>query len=124
MAGTEQRYEVATRIGQACRECGFFDVVGHGVDEELQQQLESASQQFFAQDEPTKLKISMEHGGRAWRGYFPIGGELTSGQPDLKEGIYFGAELNHEHPLVKMNTSLQAPNLFSELRRQVLSGLD
>ena len=112
VAGTEQRHEVATRIGQACRECGFFYVVGHGVDEDLQQQLESASQQFFAQDEPTKLKISMEHGGRAWRGYFPVGGELTSGQPDLKEGIYFGAELNHDHPLVKMNTPLHGPNLF------------
>ena len=114
VAGTEQRHEVATRIGQACRECGFFYVVGHGVDEDLQQQLESASQQFFAQDEPTKLKISMEHGGRAWRGYFPVGGELTSGQPDLKEGIYFGAELNPEHPLVKMNTPLHGPNLFPD----------
>ena len=28
----------------------------------------------------------MERGGRAWRGYFPVGAELTSGQPDLKEG--------------------------------------
>jgi hypothetical protein len=34
----------------------------------------------------------MQLGGRAWRGYFPVGGELTSGRPDLKEGIYFGAE--------------------------------
>ncbi len=29
VAGTQQRHEVAARIGQACRECGFFYVVGH-----------------------------------------------------------------------------------------------
>ena len=29
----------------------------------------------------------------AWRGWFPLGGELTSGVPDLKEGYYFGREL-------------------------------
>ena len=32
-------------------------------------------------------------GGTAWRGWFPLGGELTSGVPDRKEGYYFGAEL-------------------------------
>ncbi len=40
-----------------------------------------------------KMQLRMELGGRAWRGYFPVGGELTSGRPDLKEGIYFGTEL-------------------------------
>ncbi len=112
VAGTEERHQVAASIGQACREYGFFYIVGHGVDEDLQQQLESFSHQFFAQDDEAKLKISMSHGGRAWRGYFPVGGELTSGQPDLKEGVYFGAELKNDHPLVKMNTPLHGPNLF------------
>ena len=73
IAGTEARHEVAARIGQACRECGFFYVVGHGVDEDLQQQLEEVSRQFFAQADGEKLRISMAHGGRAWRGYFPVG---------------------------------------------------
>eukprot|EP01090_Pellita_catalonica_P009489 TRINITY_DN20579_c0_g1_i1.p1 TRINITY_DN20579_c0_g1~~TRINITY_DN20579_c0_g1_i1.p1 ORF type:complete len:270 (-),score=40.61 TRINITY_DN20579_c0_g1_i1:317-1126(-) len=35
----------------------------------------------------------MNKGGKAWRGYFPIKGEQTSGKPDMKEGIYFGKEL-------------------------------
>ncbi len=38
--------------------------------------------------------MHMSRGGRAWRGYFPVGGELTSGRPDLKEGLYFGEELS------------------------------
>jgi len=112
VSGTKGRHEVAARIGQACRDCGFFYVIDHGVDEDLQRRLEEASRQFFAQDLQTKMEISMSRGGRAWRGYFPVGGELTSGKPDLKEGIYFGAELSDDHPLVQAGTPLHGANLF------------
>ena len=89
-----ERTRVAEQIGTACRECGFFYVVGHGVDESLCQELESLSRRFFDQSEPQKMQIAMSRGGRAWRGYFPVGGELTSGKPDRKEGLYF---LNPAH---------------------------
>ena len=39
------------------------------------------------------MRSAMALGGRAWRGYFPLGGELTSGRPDWKEGLYLGSEL-------------------------------
>ncbi|MCG3111186.1 MAG: hypothetical protein MCM46_05110 [Candidatus Manganitrophus sp. SB1] len=112
VSGTEARHAIAEKIGRACRDFGFFYIVGHGVDEPLQQRLEAVSRQFFSQDLKTKLAIGMARGGRAWRGYFPVGGELTSGRPDLKEGIYFGAELPEDHPLVKAGTPLHGPNLF------------
>jgi isopenicillin N synthase-like dioxygenase len=105
-------YVVADQIKQACQDYGFFYIVGHGVNEELQQQLEHLSQKFFAQEVETKLKIRMALGGRAWRGYFPVGNELTSGRPDLKEGIYFGAELEESHPLVKAGIPMHGRNLF------------
>jgi isopenicillin N synthase-like dioxygenase len=110
--GAPERREIATRIGDACRDFGFFYIVGHGVDEKLQKRLEQASQSFFAQDLEEKVKISMSRGGRAWRGYFPVGRELTSGKPDQKEGIYFGAELQNDHPLVQAGTPMHGPNLF------------
>ncbi|MBI1816269.1 MAG: isopenicillin N synthase family oxygenase [Deltaproteobacteria bacterium] len=115
---------VATQIAQACRECGFFYIVGHGVDEELQRRLEKLSRKFFAQDIETKMQIRMALGGRAWRGYFPVGDELTSGQPDRKEGIYFGAELEDDHPLVRAGTPMHGRNLFPDiplLRETVLA---
>jgi isopenicillin N synthase-like dioxygenase len=126
--GTPARHAVADEIGRACRESGFFYIVGHGVDAALQERLERLSQEFFAQDTATKMKIRMELGGRAWRGYFPVGNELTSGQPDLKEGIYFGAELNDDHPLVRAGgIPLHGPNLFPDyppqLRETVLEYL-
>ena len=103
---------VAAQIHQACRDYGFFYIVGHGVDERLQENLEKLSRQFFAQDEATKMRIKMSLGGKAWRGYFPVGGELTSGQPDQKEGIYFGEELDKNHPMVIAQTPLHGANLF------------
>ncbi|MEH1853411.1 MAG: 2-oxoglutarate and iron-dependent oxygenase domain-containing protein [Nostoc sp.] len=111
-AALRLRYSVASQINQACQESGFFYIIGHGVDENLQQRLEEISRQFFAQDLETKLKIRMALAGIAWRGYFPVGGELTSGKPDLKEGIYFGAEQGEEHPLVQAGTQMHGSNLF------------
>jgi isopenicillin N synthase-like dioxygenase len=110
-ASTDRR-EVARQIRGACEDTGFFYVVGHAVDEQLQLQLEELSRQFFSQDIEAKLAIDMSKGGNAWRGYFPLGGELTSGKPDLKEGLYFGAELDSSHPLVKVRTPMHGPNLF------------
>lgn len=98
------------------------------VDEGLQQRLEDLSRQFFERDLETKLEIGMNVGGRAWRGYFPVGGELTSGKPDLKEGIYFGAELEDNHPLVKASTPMHGRNLFPssvpQLRETVLEYME
>ena len=104
--------DVAGELGRACREHGFFYVVGHGVDEELQARLERQSGEFFAQDVEAKLAISMARGGRAWRGYFPVGAELTSGAPDRKEGLYFGAELPADDPRVLAGLPLHGANLF------------
>ena len=103
---------MAAQIGQACREHGFFYILGHGVDEGLQERLLHVSRRFFAQALERKLEIRMGLGGRAWRGYFPVGGELTSGRPDLKEGLYFGAELDDDHPLVRAGTPMHGRNLF------------
>lgn len=105
---------IASQITQACIDYGFFYVVGHGVAMALQQQLEDLSYQFFNQELSEKLKIRMALGGKAWRGYFPVGGELTSGKPDLKEGLYFGKELSNDHPKVQAGIPLHGANLFPE----------
>jgi isopenicillin N synthase-like dioxygenase len=109
------RSRTAEAIRDACRQAGFFYIVGHGVDDALQGRLESLSRQFFAEPLEKKLAIRMELGGLAWRGYFPVRGELTKGKPDLKEGLYFGAELPDDHPRVAAETPLHGRNLFPDL---------
>ncbi|MCB0633016.1 MAG: 2-oxoglutarate and iron-dependent oxygenase domain-containing protein [Saprospiraceae bacterium] len=103
---------VPEQLAAACREFGFFYISGHGIPEELQRQLEDQSAAFFARPLEEKMKIRMELGGRAWRGYFPVGDELTSGKPDLKEGLYFGSELGEDDPLVRAGIPLHGANLF------------
>jgi isopenicillin N synthase-like dioxygenase len=109
------RSGLAAQIRDACRSAGFFYIVGHGMDEALQARLESLARRFFAQPVEAKLAIRMELGGVAWRGYFPVRGELTSGRPDLKEGLYFGAELPDDHPRVAAGTPLHGRNLFPDI---------
>ncbi|MCU1353525.1 MAG: iron oxidase [Acidimicrobiales bacterium] len=115
---------VGHAIDRACRQDGFFYITGHGVDEAGQRRLEQAAWAFFGQPDDAKAAIAMHHGGRAWRGWFPPGGELTSGAPDRKEGLYFGAELGPDDPRVAAGLALHGPNLFPdhppELRPAVL----
>jgi len=112
IAGAATQRRVAKQLGDACWESGFFYVTGHGVAEGLQRRLQELSRQFFAQSLEEKLRVRMALGGRAWRGYFRVGDELTSGKPDQKEGLYFGAELPADDPRVVAGTPLHGPNLF------------
>jgi isopenicillin N synthase-like dioxygenase len=105
-------HEVAGAIGDACRAHGFFYILNHGIDESLGQRLEDLSHRFFALPETTKARYAMPLGGRAWRGWFPLGGELTSGRPDWKEGLYLGTELDESHSRVAAGVPLHGKNLI------------
>lgn len=104
--------EVAAEIDAACRQVGFFYIVGHGVDPALARRLDDLARRFFDRTVAEKREIAMARGGRAWRGWFPLGGELTDGVPDDKEGLYFGAELGPDHPRVRAGTPMHGPNLY------------
>ena len=113
---------VAAEIDAACRDMGFFFVTGHDVSIELQDRLDALAREFFALDDAEKATIDMKRGGPAWRGWFPVGGELTSGRPDMKEGLYFGQEL------APSDRPLHGRNLFPArpegLRAAVLEYID
>jgi isopenicillin N synthase-like dioxygenase len=121
-------HEVAKEIDSACRATGFFLVTGHGVAPDLVGRLDRLAREFFALGDGEKADIAMSKGGRAWRGWFPVGGELTSGRPDMKEGIYFGQELVAGDPRVRAGRPLHGPNLFparpAGLRGAVLDYID
>ena len=83
----------AIDIDRACREFGFFAISNHGISNELREAVLRVSADFFGLATTAKQSVALAHGGSAWRGWFPLGGELTSGVADLKEGYYFGREL-------------------------------
>src|SRR6516165_4393650 len=74
----------AREIEKACREFGFFYATGHGVGGETVRALKEASARFFALPETSKMEMAIARGGHAWRGYFPVGEELTSGVVALR----------------------------------------
>jgi isopenicillin N synthase-like dioxygenase len=120
--------DAATEIDRACTEVGFFTIVGHGIDPAHLAKLDALARAFFARPDREKGEIAMARAGRAWRGWFPVGGELTSGVPDLKEGLYFGSELGPDDPHVRAGTPMHGANLFprhpADLREAVLAHLD
>src|SRR3954447_12997091 len=100
---------VAAAIDAACRDAGFFSIVNHGIDPGLLDRLEALAREFFTLPEEEKVRVAMAHAGRAWRGWFPLGGELTSGVPDRKEGYCFGEELTADDPRVAAGGPVPGP---------------
>ena len=118
---------IGAALDRACCEFGFFYITGHGVSPALSARLMSLAREFFASPLEQKMAIAMANGGRAWRGYFPVDGELTSGRPDRKEGIYFGTELGPDDARVRAGLALHGPNLFpaqSGFRETLLAYID
>jgi isopenicillin N synthase-like dioxygenase len=114
-----QRAEVARRIGDACRNIGFFYIINHGVPETLIAETFAESKRFFALPPETKAEVAIERSA-CHRGYFSTGGEnldpakqRTTG--DLKEGYKIGRDLGPDHPLVRANTPLHGPNQWPDL---------
>jgi isopenicillin N synthase-like dioxygenase len=108
----DRRAAVAEAIGAAARRDGFFYVTGHGVEAETIARLDAEARAFFALPASEKAGIAMARGGAAWRGWFPLGGELTSGEPDQKEGIYFGEDLPADDPRVRSGWPMHGANLW------------
>ena len=107
---------VATAIGRACREVGFFYVRGWEavVDPGAAVRLERLARAFFAQPVADKMAVSMKRSGLHWKGYFPSGDELTSGKPDAKEGIYFGEDYPLTDTRVQQGWPMHGPNQWPE----------
>lgn len=103
------------QIVAAMREVGACTVSGLPISAGLQQKLFEQARVFFQLQQHEKDECSMARGGRAWRGYFGPGSELTAGRPDLKEGFYFGAEHPPKHPLVLRREAMHGQNIWPQV---------
>ncbi|MFT4264346.1 MAG: 2-oxoglutarate and iron-dependent oxygenase domain-containing protein [Nocardioides sp.] len=68
--------QVAAEIDRACREVGFLQVVGHGVDDRLVDGLKAALDEFFGLDLDVKKRYRRNPGDN--RGYAPPKSESLS----------------------------------------------
>jgi isopenicillin N synthase-like dioxygenase len=73
-------------IDRACRDWGFFQVTGHGIDPRLIADMFTVSRQFFAQPSTEKRRI-LRDADNPW-GFYDR--ELTKNRQDWKEIYDFG----------------------------------
>ncbi|KAK5993523.1 2-oxoglutarate-dependent dioxygenase citB [Cladobotryum mycophilum] len=106
---------VIDAVRQACQKTGFFQIVGHGISEDVQQRLLAASRKFFAlkQEEKNKLDATTKIGRR---GYDVLGAETLDNRilPDLKEGFWIGPEVPLDDPKVKDGRLFMGPNVWPD----------
>lgn len=87
---TNGKREVAAEIDRACREVGFYVIVGHGVDRQLIEDVEAVSREFFdlPLDEKMKVHLGSKPGAVGYSAIGDVALAYTRGQatpPDLNE---------------------------------------
>ncbi|WP_328311780.1 isopenicillin N synthase family oxygenase [Streptomyces sp. NBC_00442] len=91
--------ETVEQIGQACRDVGFFYIKDHGVTPRESAELFQASRDFFALPLEEKLKIRLGI-TEQFRGFVPLGGEVTGGKTDWHECLDLQPESGrHAHTI-------------------------
>lgn len=94
---------------------GFFYLVDHGIEEELNKNLFKHSKRFFALPKDVKELISMKKSPQ-FRGYTSEGFEYTAGERDYREQI----DISTERQALKWDLNsplwqrLEGPNLWPE----------
>jgi isopenicillin N synthase-like dioxygenase len=111
-----QAREVATALGKACRDVGFFYVAGHGVPAELMKRVFDTSAAFFTGPPSVREAVSFDGPGSN-RGYIRLGDEtLDPGKPpDVKEAFNIGLELAPDDPELVAGVAFRAANLWPEM---------
>ena len=89
------RRQVAGAVDDACRVSGFFQIVGHGIDERLRQDVKDVADEFFAlpedekrQYEPPSREINRGYSGRKTESLSYSTGVVRP--PDLAEAFIIG----------------------------------
>lgn len=97
------RDEVAAAIDDVCRRVGFFQVIGHDLDPDLEGSAWSAARAFFELPDADKMAVRIPTGDAYGYGPFAVErlaaslGEITP--PDLKETFSVGPRVDHSRAI-------------------------
>jgi isopenicillin N synthase-like dioxygenase len=112
----KQGRAVASELGRACRDVGFFYISGHGIPAELRARVFETSRSFFSG--PAVVKQAAAFSGPSGnRGYIKLGGEaLDPTKPsDLKEAFNIGLELPPDDAELLAGARFRAANLWPDV---------
>jgi isopenicillin N synthase-like dioxygenase len=113
--------DVGERIDAACRETGFFIVVGHGIPEDAIALVRRKAIEFFALPHEEKMKVARPP-QKISRGYNWVGDRSVSyslgkpAPPDIQEAFAFGPDNSAElaSRVEGASAAMYAPNLWPE----------
>ena len=112
---------VAAAIDTACREVGFIQILGHGINDAVTTGLAEAMDSFFALDLEEKKRYIAPKGSN--RGYTPpkaeslslsLGVEAASRMNDFFEAFNVGAAAS-DFPTLSLDARVYAENLWPEV---------
>ncbi len=124
-ADSATREAFLAELRRTAYDLGFFYVTGHGVDQQLIDQVLTISRRFFALPAEQKLTIEMVNSPH-FRGYNRQGMEFTRGARDWREQVDFGAERpalvwdSELPPWRRLQGPNQWPDALPELRATIL----
>ncbi|KIV87745.1 hypothetical protein PV11_03269 [Exophiala sideris] len=101
------------QVRDACLAKGFFQIVNHGIPEDLQQAMFEQSKDFFSLPIDQKEKYDKaSHPNKL--GYERFRSQNFEGKTagDLKEGFFFGPTLPKDHPFVQQGRIHCGTNIY------------
>lgn len=107
---------VIDQIDRACRELGFFYVVGHGIPQSQFDGIESMADTLFRLPETEKQRISIEN-SQNHRGWGRLSAEKLDplGELDCKESFDMALDLSPYHSQVSRCPTLYGPNQYPNI---------
>lgn len=84
-------HELAAELSTICHEVGFFLIEGHGIDQQLVDDVFELMELFFALDDQQKLLID-KAASPHFRGWEAVGSEFTNNRVDTREQIDMWSE--------------------------------
>ncbi|KAI1074639.1 Clavaminate synthase-like protein [Whalleya microplaca] len=97
----EARDAVIESVRNACHTYGFFNLVGHGIPQDVLHEAFKLNKMFFALSEDEKMEVCINKSvGRSFRGYEPPGIQIHHEGllPDTKETFMIGREVPEDDP--------------------------
>jgi isopenicillin N synthase-like dioxygenase len=113
---TADEKTLASRVGDAARNIGFFYMTGHGIDPALVAAVFADAKRFFALPSEVKQRQSIKRSPHN-RGYVAIEEEsLDPSKPaDLKEAFNIGLDLSAGDPRVVAGEPFRGVNLWPDI---------
>lgn len=123
----ESRLEVAAQLHDACREVGFFYVIGHGCPSGVSDGVRAAARAWFARPAEEKNRYKIRPGSEG-RGYQGLGSNVTRYDGgfarDWHEALDLYKDFALDHPDVIAGRPLHVPNVRLDDAPELQASLD